>query len=293
MSVERLQVWRRDLPLRVARNGYDGSSSSDVKIDDMNLSFGGIGGNVDLDEEEPLVSAHTGRSLRNGTIRIRIGREHDALMAALPGQILDSDEGRWRVVSRPQHSFQEGSRFAQHVFRIEEFENRAATMLQIADLELKPEKYYEDASPGSGLRITARVELRDPKQIDRLLEILAGDESFPVIRAGVQDAPRLMEIAVLGWSQQGDERVFELQCSEAEARQPGRLSGLHTAVASSSHAAFLLEWRLGVSELLIQKGIVSKDELDRVAETAEKNIGQRRIKFAQVADVRACPFGDE
>jgi len=73
----------------------------------------------------------------NGTICIRVDRQHDALMAPLPGQVLESDQGRWLVVRWPQHSYRNGSRVAEHVFEIEEFENRAATMLCIADLQLK------------------------------------------------------------------------------------------------------------------------------------------------------------
>jgi hypothetical protein len=121
----------------------------------------GLSGEVNVDEREPRISPHTGRALRNGKMRIRITREHDGLMAALPGRVLNSDEGRWFVRKRPQHSYREGSRTAEHVFEIEEFENRVATMLRISDLELKPEKYHEDSSQ-DGIEVTARVGLTDP-----------------------------------------------------------------------------------------------------------------------------------
>lgn len=259
----------------------------------MDLTIGEQLIEVDVDEEEPRVSPHTGRALRTGTIEIRATRDHDALMAALPGRVVDSDEGRWLVVKRPQYSYQDGARVAEHLFEIEEFENRAATMLRIADLELKPEKYHEDSSRDDGLEVTARVALTDPKQIDRLREILAAEETVPVIREGVQDAPRQMEISLLGWSGRDAEHVFELQCKDAKTLKPNGLIGLHAAFARPAQVAFLLEWRSAISALLIEKGVVSKEELDRVEDTATKNVGQRRIKFAQVDDVRAHPFKGE
>lgn len=122
----------------------------------MNLTIEGMSGEVDFEEEEPLVSPHIRRTLRNGIVRVRIQRKHDALMAALPGRVLESDEGLWLVVRRLQHSYQDGSRVAEHVIEIEEFENRVATMLRIANLELTPEMYHEDSSVDDGLKVTAR-----------------------------------------------------------------------------------------------------------------------------------------
>ncbi|MDP1572025.1 MAG: hypothetical protein Q8L86_18670 [Vicinamibacterales bacterium] len=259
----------------------------------MDLTIDGRVIEVDVDEGGPRLSPHTGRTLRNGTITIRATRDHDALMAALPGRVLDSDEGRWLVVRRPRYSFQDASRIAEHVFEIEEFENRAATMLRIADLELTPEKYHEDSSRDDGLEVTARVALTDPKRIDHLREILAADEPVPVIREGVQDAPMQMKIAVLGWSERDAEHVFELQCTELTTSKPSGLIGLHAAFTRPAQVAFLLEWRSAISELLMEKGIVSKEEIVRVEDTATKNVGHRRIKFAQVDDVRAHPFRGE
>lgn len=248
---------------------------------------------VDVDEREPRVSPHTHRVLRNGTIEIHATRDRDGLMEALPGRVLDSDEGRWRVAGRAQYSYQDGSRFATHVFEIEEFENRAATMLRIADLELKPEKYHEDSSRDHGLEITARVALTDVKQINRLREMLAVEGPLPVIREGVQDGPRQMEVSLLGWSENDADYVFELQCKEPKPRVQNGLIGWHAAFARPAQVAFLLEWRSAISEVLIEKGVISKEELDRVEDTAANSVGQRLIKFAKVDDVRAHPFKGE
>jgi hypothetical protein len=260
----------------------------------MNLTIGeGMTGEVVLEDEEFRVSPHTGRSLRNGTIRIRVERKYDALMAGLPGRVLDSDEGRWLVLRRPQHSYRDGSRVAEHVFEIEEFENRTATMLRIADLELKPEKYYEDAPRDEGVEINARVALTDPKQIERLREILAAEEPVPVIREGVQGTPRPMRISVLGWSVEGAEQVFEVECKDPDTRKPGRLNGWNWTMGNAATSAYLVEWRIALSAILIEKGVVTKEEIAQVDEAALKSVGQRRIKFVQVDDVRQHPFKGE
>jgi hypothetical protein len=182
------------------------------------------------------------------------------------------------------------------VFEIEEFENRAATMLRIADLELKPEKYHEGSTRDDGVEVHARVALTDPKQIDRLRQIVAADEPVPVIREGVQDAPRHMEIEVLGWSERDSEHVYELRCKDEIQRKRAELSLRHdwrSMFANARLVAELLEWRSALGTLLVEKGILSNDDIDRLDQQAKKNIGQREIKLAQIDDVRAHPFKDE
>lgn len=262
----------------------------------MELTIDDMKGNVDLEEDQPLVSPHTGRTLRNGTVRVRAPRKHDSLMASLPGRVLESDDGRWLVVNRPQYSYQDGSSVSEHVFEIEEFENRAATMLRIADLELKPEKYHEGSTRDDGVEVHARVALTDPKQINRLREVLAADESVPVVREGVQEVPRQMEIAVLGWSERDAEQVYELRCKDETQRKPAELSLRHdwrSLFASARLAAEVLEWRSALETLLVDKGILSNDEINRLGQQAKKNIGYREIELAQIDDVRAHPFKGE
>lgn len=212
----------------------------------MELTIGGMKGEVDLEEQPPRVSPHTGRTLRNGTVRVRVPRRQDSLMASLPGQVLESDDGPWLVVNRPQYSYEEASSISEDVFEIEEFENRAATMLRIADLELTPEKYHEGSARDDGVEVHARVALRDPKQIDRLREIVAADEPVAVIREGVQEVPRLMEIEVLGWSERESEQIYELRCKDEIQRKLAELSLRHdwlSMFANARLAAELLEWR--------------------------------------------------
>lgn len=227
-------------------------------------------------------------------MRIRARREHDALMEALSGRVIDSDEGRWLVVSRPQYSYHDGSTIAEHVFEIEEYENRVANMLRVADLPLSPERYHEESSAGEGVEVTARVALTDPNVIERLTDVLAAQEPVSVIREGVDDAPRQMVVSVLGWSQRENESVFELQCREPDTSRPRPLIGWPWKIADVGHVAYLVEWRLAVSALLVEKGILSKEEVDRVSVVAEQNMGRRRVKFMQVDDVRSNPFkGDQ
>jgi len=64
------------------------------------------------------------------------------------------------------------------------------------------------------------VALTDPKQIDRLQEILAAEELVLVIREGVHNAPGQMDISVLAWSERDAEHVFELECKEPESLNP-------------------------------------------------------------------------
>jgi hypothetical protein len=262
----------------------------------MKLTIDGMSGEVDFEEEEPIASSHTGRTLRNGTVRVRLERTYDELMAALPGRVLESDEGQWLVLERPMHSYRDGSRVTEHVLEMEEFENRAATMLRIADLELKPEKYHEGSTRDDGVEVHARVALLEPKQIDRLREIVAADRPVPVVREGVQDAPRQMVIEVLGWSEHGAEQVYELRCKDEIQRKRAELSLRHdwrSMFANARLVAELLEWRSALGTLLLEKGILSKDEIDRLDQQAKHNVGHREIKLGQIDDVRAHPFNGE
>lgn len=257
----------------------------------MNVTLAdGLGGEVDFDERKSRISPHTGRTLRRGAITVRVDRRHDGLMATLPRRVIESDEGRWLVVRRTQHSFNDRSRVAEHMFEVEEFENRAVTLLKIADLSLTPEKYYETSSRDEGLEIFARVVLRDEQNLERLREILANEEEVAVIREGVHDAPRQMDVSVLGWSEREGEHVFELKCKDPSTRKPTALLGWHWAMADAGALAYLIEWRTRMTTLLIEKELVSKEELDQVDDLAFKNAGKRRIAFVKVADVRTHPF---
>jgi hypothetical protein len=64
-------------------------------------------------------------------------------------------------------------------------------------------------------------------------------------------------------------------------------------MGNAATSAYLVEWRHALSALLIEKGVVSKEEIEQVEDAALKSVGQRRIKFVQVEDVREHPFKGE
>jgi hypothetical protein len=262
----------------------------------MKLAFAGYVVDVELEHAEATTSAHTGNPLRRGKIEIRARGDApiEALKQLQNDSILTEPEGgnEWRIVRRDFTRSSSDSPVQTFAFTVEQAENRTADLIEFAGLALRPERYQEDARDGA-LQVKARIAVQGQEEHEKVRRVLLGDP-VELIRRGVSERPRTMNVEVLVWSKdkESDEAVFDLifdEVHEATPRvpMPGPLGELYPIRAA---AAYAVEGVRELVSVLKSKQIVSEDEASRLSEAIIEKAGDRELHFRRREDVRAIPF---
>jgi hypothetical protein len=199
----------------------------------MLLDFNGSKIRVNVDEENSLVSKHTGALLGNLKVSTTIrGRSaNDEFLSRLnqvktDGVTSISEEGevqkQWKI-GNTSWNYREGSPIYQHTLELTEIEKLNLTSLTLGEITVQPYK-YEETFDDDILRIQARVALLESQHL-QVKAMQKDNNYFPVIRHGISEEPKQMRFGLCYWSQHNTEYKYELVLmEEGEETKSNRLA---------------------------------------------------------------------
>ena len=237
-------------------------------------------------------SPHTGQDLQevHGWVSTDDAEVHRWLSVALrgvgEGTVRSTDSqgdpaGRWRV---SWNSYGEASGVHTYGLILREAEELSLDALLIDSTELHPYEYREEALD-DGLTIWAKM-VGSHADVTRLNRLIRTRQSFPVIRRGIQDAPREMRLGVAEWSEYEDRIKYRLVLVDRDITD-GMRAELGRIQEQNDRAAFGYYANLidRLADLLVERGAISRTELDALRDVARAQPGVARHEFWHVADV--------
>lgn len=249
---------------------------------------------IQVRRRSSLRSPHTGRELEevHGWITTADAEVHRWLSVtlrrlgetAVRGVDPNGDPlGRWQV---SWNSYGEAGGVHTYGLILREVEELSLEALLIDSMELHPYEYREQIL-GEGLTIWAKMvgTQADVTRINRLIRTRA---TFPVVRRGIQEEPRIMRLGVAEWSEYEDRIKFRLvlvdqEVDEGIRAELGRIQEQNNQAAIGYFANMVDR----LTELLVDRGTITRQELDSIREAARAQPGVARHEFWHVADVDA------
>ena len=246
---------------------------------------------VQIRKESALRSPHTGKDLQelHGWIITADEQLHQRLATTLPAvgdHPLRSDDdvgefsGRWCV---SWNSYGEAAGIHTYTLILREAEELSLRALLLDDLELHPYEYREEAIAG-GLVLRAKLVGTEGEVLD-LRRRSQEDGDVRVVRHGISDEPRRMRLSVEEWSEFEDRVKFRLTLTDVET-EPG-IDDEVPVESESSRAAmsFYANYLERLAELLVRKGLLTREELQALRESARADPGVIRHELWRVPDV--------
>jgi hypothetical protein len=237
-------------------------------------------------------SAHTGRELAeiHGWVTTDDLETHRWLSTTLRGlsdgivRSLDrggEPNGRWHL---SWNSYGENAGVHTYGLILREAEDLALEALVIDSMELHPYEYREELIEGA-LTIWAKA-VGTHADVTRINRLIRTRSTFPVVRRGIQNDPREMRLGVAEWSEYEDRIKYRLVLVDREAA--GEVRTELTRIQEQNNRAAIgyyanLVERL--SNLLVNRGVISSAELSTIREAARAEPGVARHEFWHVADV--------
>ena len=237
-------------------------------------------------------SPHTGRQLQelHGLVTTTDQETQRWLSVALRGlgdgvvrsiDAMGEPSVRWQL---SWNSYGETGGVFTYGLILREAEELSLEALLIDGMELHPYEYREEYLE-EGLTIWAKMvgTHADVTRINRLIRTRA---SFPVIRRGIQNTAREMRLGVAEWSEYEDRIKYRLvlvdhEIGEGMRAELGRIQEANNR-SSLGYYANLVE---RLSELLVERGAITRTELDALREAARAQPGISRHEVWQVTDV--------
>ena len=247
---------------------------------------------VHVRKETTERSLHTGRDLveLHGWITTADAEMHRTLADTL--RSLDDrpvsawDEagefsGRWCV---SWNSYGESAGVHTYTVLLREAEELTLDVLLVDGLQLHPYEYREQVA-GEGLILHAKVEGTD-ETLQRLRELVRSGATLPVVRRGINEEPREMRFGVAQWSRMEDRTKCRLVLVDRDLGESGhaelvRVEEENSRAALGFHGNFLER----LAELLVDRGILSRAELQALREEVRDAPGIARRDLWRVADV--------
>jgi hypothetical protein len=189
-----------------------------------------------VEELDPEISPHTGRSLRRVSVTFPVAAEgsdevNDALAAARKPEGALKDEGgsSW-LVTESSYSYSNHDpvhRFSVHLRENEEIE---AERLELLGLQLKPTKYREEAR-GGGIYIVTVVkpDTSTDEALEKAITEQRDDIYFNVLRVGVSEKALRMRFGLCLWQKTdaGRAHLLRFVSEEGDNEEVQRGLGLY------------------------------------------------------------------
>lgn len=274
----------------MGRNGHQPAETSRI----VWLELDGKPLEVQVRRESHARSPHTGRELKelHGWVTTRDLEAHQwlaSVLRTLPDRSLRSTDeagdfaGNWLV---SWNSYAEVGGLHTYTLILREKEELSLEALLLGELELHPYEYRERLLDG-GLVIWAKL-VGNAEDLERLRTLVREAEPFPVVRRGIQDEPRSMRLGVAEWSVFADRVKYRIVLTDAEVNERMRME-LERLEEENSRAAlgYYENFIERLSDLLVQRGLLSSEELSALREEARTSRGVSRHEFWRVADVDA------
>ena len=247
---------------------------------------------VEIRKETTERSVHTGRDLveLHGRAATREPDQHRWISGVL-GTIGDRSvhahdgagefAGRWTI---SWNSYGESGGEHSYTLLLREAEELSLEALLVEGLELHPYEYREEVI-GEGLTICAKV-VGTEADVLRLRALMRSQQTLSVTRRGIQEEPREMRLGVGEWSHMDDSVKYRLvlvdRGLETSSRSElARFQEERNRVALGFYANFLER----LADLMVEKGVVTREELHLVREGARSAPGVARHEMWHVPDV--------
>lgn len=237
-------------------------------------------------------SPHTGRELQelHGWVTTDDAEIHRWLSIALRGigdnsvrsvDLGGEPAGRWRL---SWNSYGEAEGVHSYGLILKEAEELSLEALLIDSMELHPYEYREQFFE-EGLTILAKM-VGTQADVTRLNRLIRTRASFPVVRRGIQNGPRDMRLGVAEWSEYEDRIKYRLvlvdhEVTEGVRAELGRIQEQNNRAALGYYANLVDR----LAELLVERGAITRAELDTMRDAARAQPGVARHEFWHVADV--------
>jgi hypothetical protein len=251
------------------------------------------------------VSPHTGAALEQLKVRTVISEKiHERLhpiLERLNGDKTDTltsldDASRevlkkWKVVNWSySYSEREARTAYNHVLELEQAEEVKIETLIVDGMPLKPYK-YEETFDEHILEIETRVLMSEEESNQFLEKVVERGRAkawyFPVIREGLNNTPREMRLGVFGWSKHEHGIKYDLLILDREydTKSPGTDLETEIKINTQNMTAATAELLDHTLAMLVQKGLVSIEEVQALRELAEERRLHRRMELRRVDDV--------
>jgi len=189
--------------------------------------------------------------------------------------------GRWQV---SWNSYGESEGIHTYGLILREAEELSLEVLIIDSMELHPYEYREEALE-DGLTIWAKM-VGSHADVTRINRLIRTRQSFPVVRKGIQNAPREMRLGVAEWSEYEDRIKYRLvlvdrDITDGMRAELGRIQEQNDRAAFGYYANLLDR----LADLLVTRGMITRAELEALRESARSQPGVARHEFWHVADV--------
>lgn len=247
---------------------------------------------VQIRKETAVASPHTGRDLQelHGWVVTADANLHQRLATTLPAlgeHPMRSEDaageftGRWCV---SWNSYGEAAGVHTYTLILREAEELALRALMLEDIELHPYEYREEALAG-GLVVRAKL-VGTEDEVLHLRRLAMERDACTVVRLGIQDEPRRMRLSVEEWSEIEDRVKFRIVLADV-GLDLEQGEGLAPAESESSRAAlgFYANYLESLAELLVRKGLLTREELRALRDGARAGPGVIRHELWRVADV--------
>ncbi len=236
-------------------------------------------------------SPHTGRELQElhgwvSTVDPEVHRWLSVTLRAigdspLRSEVAGEQGGRWRV---SWNSYGETDGVHTYGLILREAEELSLEALVLDTIELHPYEYREQVIE-DGLTILAKM-VGTHADVTRINRLIRTRTSFPVVRRGIQNTPREMRLGVAEWSEYEDRIKFRLvlvdhEISEGVRAELGRIQEQNNRAALGYYANLVDR----LADLLVERGAITRAELDGMREAARAQPGVARHEFWHVSDV--------
>lgn len=141
--------------------------------------------------------------------------------------------------------------------------------LWLDGVELTPYQ-YDESPEGDGITVVCKVEVdhaTGERLVAKLREYQWRGSYFPVIRRGLEDAPRQMRFGQCSWSEHGSTSKYEFflvdQVADKTMRGLPLVAEMGNVTRKVGQNASTLK---ALTEALVQKGILTPNEIEGIRE---------------------------
>ncbi len=268
-----------------------------MRNDMVTLELAGIRVAATIEEAESFPSPHTGRELRRHQASFVVDDEaaNDRIVEALQAEqdvTLHDQTGQRASFTPGKHSwsFTDGVTRYLHQVELAEREHLQPTSVVVDGFELVPYAYEETVEGDGALVIDLKARMDGPAHAELQAIIMrrsANDSYFPMVRKGLQDAPRTMRFGGCTWSTHDGEFKHRLVLVEEAYDQGEPLAPLDYPEGRRGRevAAKALTLVTELVRVLEAKGALNTDEVRQLTAAAEQRAKELKPEFRRVDDV--------
>jgi hypothetical protein len=263
----------------------------------MRLKFKENFATVKPTDEELFTSPFTGHQLKRFQVSLTVREQELSIFEDELDYVkvygiteIDGDGTEIRIynIRNTSYSYSNNSDGRMYTFELSEEENVKIDKLLIEDIELTPYEYEETLSDGA---IIIHAKIKVTKDIADCIEGFNENEGkyFTVIRVGINENPIKMRFGVNIWSEHEEGFVkYRLVIvedkydNEDDVRRPLNYPVTQNIQSMTLYHKSYIEL---LADLLVDNGLLSKEEIERLKEKAREEKNKNIRYIYQVNDV--------